>query len=100
VGLQVFKSESGAKTRLAFTLLSLGWQLQYASKANYIPKSLDIVRSTLKGLETDRSKLDAAGVHGVYVSPAQGYMDWDQLEEFVRGNLARVQASQEKSTAQ
>ena len=93
LGLQIFNSESGAKTSVAQTLLSIGWQLDCLSKPNYVPKAHDIVRSTLEGIRADRDKLQAAGVLGVYSGTTKGFMTWDKLEEMVSTNLARDEAS-------
>ena len=92
LGLQVFNSESGAKASIAQTLTSIGWQLEYISRPGYFPRAHDIVRSTLAGIRSDRERLEAAGVLGLYNGTARGFMTWDKLEATALANLARDEA--------
>ncbi|MFZ4506571.1 MAG: hypothetical protein ACOYON_02600 [Fimbriimonas sp.] len=80
ISLSASVGDGGPKMATASTIATNGWQLEYLAKQNGPRKEGDLIRATLQGVRTDRARLEAAGIKGLFIRPGKGLQTWDEIE--------------------
>lgn len=89
----VWMTEQGETAPMLMSCLALAWRLERFGQSGPDFRNDGLAHAYLAGLRADRATLEAAGLKGVYMSPTEGFLTWNQLDVRWEARVERSKTS-------
>jgi hypothetical protein len=76
----VWMTEKGETGPMLMSCLALAWRLERFGANGPDFRNDGLAHAYLNGLRKDRAAMEAVGLKGIYMSPQEGFLTWDQLD--------------------